>query len=384
MTTTNDYSPGLEGVISNATTISYLDLDKEEIVIRGYDLIELAQKLSYLETAYLVMHGKEPTQQEAVALRKTLSDQATLPPEVYAMLKSLPKQTHPMDALRTGISMLAGYEDPAILNDHHPEPNFAKGLKIMAKAPVIACNAYRANQGQPSIPADPKLGFTENILWMINGKRPDKESVDMLDMVLTCYIEHELANSTFTARIIASSLCDIYGAITGAVASLKGPLHGGANEAAAQMLVDILQKGGAAKAEQYITDIRAAHGRIMGFGHRVYMRKYDPRAFLLKDYLPRLLHKKPEGEELYAIYRKVEEVMFRETKLYPNADYPIGFILYLLDVPIPLFTPLFLCARIPGLIAHVEEQHKENRLFRPRVIYLGPRELHPEKAGAGR
>ncbi len=374
---TEKFAPGLEGVIATDTAVSYLDVDHEQIVIRGYDLIELAKQATFIKTAYLVIHGALPSAAQERDFAQALTRDANVPPAVYELLRSLPKGTHLMDALRTGLSFLAGYEDEKTLDDTSKAANLAKGMRILAKAPTIAVNAYHAVNGQPIVEPDPKLGYTENVLWMINRKRPTPQAIAVLDRIFICYIEHELPNSTFAARVIVSTLSDIYGGVTGAVASLKGPLHGGANEAAANMLVDILKHGGQSQAESYIMHKLATKARIMGFGHRVYMKKYDPRAFLLRDYLADAAKLKPEGPELHAIYQKVEAVMLREKGLYPNADYPIGLLMYLLDIPIPLFTPLFLCARVPGLVAHVIEQHENNRLYRPRVIYTGPRGLHP-------
>lgn len=369
------YSPGLEGVISNVTQLSYLDVDDEVILIRGYDLIDLARSLKYVDVAHLVMYGELPDEAASLALNDALMSQCELPEEAYRLLELLPKDTVVMDALRTGISFLAGYEEPDLLNDTSREANLAKGVRLLARAPAVAVNAYRALNGMAVVRPDPSLGFAENFLYMIRGVRPDAESLEGFDRILTCYVEHEMANSTFAARVIGSTLADVYGALTGAVASLKGPLHGGANEAAISMLLDIYHKGGEAAAEEYVMDQLRQRARIMGFGHRVYMRRYDPRALFLRDYIEALAERRPEGRELHAIYRTVEEVMLRERGLYPNADYPIALLFYLLDIPVPLDTPIFQCARIAGLVAHVIEQQEDNRLFRPRVQYEGPRGL---------
>ena len=270
---------------------------------------------------------------------------------------------------------MAGYEEPNLLMDTSREANLAKGVRLLARAPAIAVNAHRILNDMPVVRPDPSMGFAENFLYMIRGERPDAESLEGFDRILTCYVEHEMANSTFAARVIGSTLADVYGALTGAVASLKGPLHGGANEAAISMLLDIYHNGGEAAAEEYVMDKLQQRARIMGFGHRVYMRRYDPRALFLRDYIEALADRRPEGRELHAIYRTVEEVMLRERGLYPNADYPIALLFYLLDIPVPLDTPIFQCARIAGLVAHVIEQQEENRLFRPRVQYEGPRGL---------
>tara|TARA_Y100001936_G_C15975763_1_gene613644 strand:- start:617 stop:1177 length:561 start_codon:yes stop_codon:yes gene_type:complete len=184
-----------------------------------------------------------------------------------------------------------------------------------------------------------------------------------------------MPNSTFASRVIASTLSDMYGAFVGGISSLKGPLHGGANEAAIHMILDIQDKGGSKVAERYILDKLKNKERIMGFGHRVYMKKYDPRALFLKDYISDLESNIDNGEELHNIYKIVEDVMAREKGLYPNTDYPIALLFYMLGIPIPLYTPIFFASRTAGLVAHVIEQHNNNRLFRPRVLYTGPRGL---------
>tara|TARA_Y100001960_G_C14761283_1_gene874263 strand:+ start:1070 stop:2224 length:1155 start_codon:yes stop_codon:yes gene_type:complete len=373
----NQYSPGLEGIISNITTLSYLDVDRKEILIRGYDLIQLADKLSYTDVAHLLVHGEIPNKDEANTFCNSLRNKSSLPDEVYQTFKLMPKGTMVMDALRSGISFLAGYEDADTLMDNSHEANLEKGVNLLAQVPAIAVNSYRALNGLDFVKPDPDLNYAENFLFMIRGEKPDKQSLDVFDKILTCYIEHEMAASTFTSRVIGSSLSDIYGAMVGAVASLKGPLHGGANEAAINMLLDILNNGGAANAENYLMQKLESRERIMGFGHRVYMREYDPRALFLRDYIPLLIGRRSDGPELHEIYKIVEAVMLRERGFYPNADYPIALLFYLLDVPIDLDTPIFFSSRVAGLIGHVMEQHEDNRLFRPRVQYDGPRGLQP-------
>ena len=373
----NQYSPGLEGIISNITTLSYLDVDRKEILIRGYDLIQLADKLSYTDVAHLLVYGEIPNKDEANTFCNSLRNKSSLPDEVYQTFKLMPKGTMVMDALRSGISFLAGYEDADTLMDNSHEANLEKGVNLLAQVPAIAVNSYRALNGLDFVKPDPDLNYAENFLFMIRGEKPDKQSLDVFDKILTCYIEHEMAASTFTSRVIGSSLSDIYGAMVGAVASLKGPLHGGANEAAINMLLDILNNGGAANAENYLMQKLESRERIMGFGHRVYMREYDPRALFLRDYIPLLIGRRSDGPELHEIYKIVEAVMLRERGFYPNAHYPIALLFYLLDVPLDLDTPIFFSSRVAGLIGHVMEQHEDNRLFRPRVQYDGPRGLKP-------
>ena len=372
-----DYKPGLDGVIACITKLSLLDEEKEQIVVRGYDLIELIQKTSYIKVAYLLIYNKFPTDAEAKAFEQKLMAQADIPEEMYEIFKLLPKKTMAMDALRTGISILGGYEEHDALMDTSTKSNEEKALKILAKAPAIAVNSYRAITGQPFVKPDKSLGYSENFVYMIKGSKPTAVETDTLDKVLTTYIEHEMPNSTFAVRVVSSTLSDIYGSCASAVASLKGPLHGGANEAAMQMFLEVQKTGGPATAEKYIMDKLARKDKIMGFGHRVYMKKYDPRAFLMKDYIPKLVDQRPDGKDLYSIYQTIEKTMAREKGLYPNADYPIALLYYLINVPIDLYTPIFLCSRLAGLVSHHIEQQENNRLFRPRVIYEGARDLHP-------
>jgi len=318
-----------------------------------------------------------PDEAEATAFSETLRSQSELPEELYSLFSLMPKGTVVMDALRTAISFLAGYEDTATLDDTTRPANLRKGMSLTAKLPAVTVNAYRALNDLPFVKPDPGLGYSENFLYMIKGERPDKDSLDAFDRVLICYVEHELPNSTFVARAIASTLSDVYGAAAGATASLKGPLHGGANEAVLRMLLEILDQGGASRTEPYVMEKLEQRQRIMGFGHRVYMRKYDPRALFLRDYISSLESLRPEGKEMHDIYRKVEEVMAREKSIYPNMDYPVGLLFHLLGLPIDLYTPVFLCARMPGLVAHVIEQHEDNRLYRPRAVYRGASGLNP-------
>ena len=377
--TPESYSPGLEGVIATDTQISLLDVDHERIVVRGYDLIELARRVHYADVAFLLIHGALPGPGKQAMFANALGDGAVLPDGMRDLLLRLPPQTHPMDALRTGLSALAGSEDPARLDDTSHGANVTKGVRILAAAPTIVAESYRAARRLP--PAEPEhdLSVPARLLRMIPGAATDLEAVATLDRVLTCYAEHELANSTLAARVVASSLGDIYGAVTAATAALKGPLHGGANEEAARMFAAIHEHEGdpAEAAEAFVLERLGAGERVMGFGHRVYMHRADPRAELLLEDLLALAARRPDAEAYVAAYERAVEVMQREKGLYPNADLPIGLILYLLDIPIELFTPIFLCARAAGLVAHVIEQHDHNRIYRPRVLYEGPFDLHP-------
>jgi len=370
-----DFKPGLDGVIATDTSVSYLDVDNEEIVIRGYDLIELAGSKSYPEVAYLVINGKLPNKKQLSDFQKILLDDSSFPDEAYEVLKLTPKTSMVMDIIRTGISFLAGFNDESNLMNTSHKSNLNKGIKLIAEVAILTANSYRILNNQSIIKPDNSKSFSENFLSMILGHEVSSKEIEIFDKILICYIEHEMPNSTFAARIIGSTLSDMYGAFVGGISSLKGPLHGGANEAAIHMLLDIQSKGGSKIADKYIMDKLNNKERIMGFGHRVYMKKYDPRALFLRDYISELESNIENGKELHKIYKIVEEVMAREKGLYPNTDYPIALLFYLLGIPIPLYTPIFFASRTSGLIAHVIEQHNNNRLFRPRVLYTGPRGL---------
>ncbi|WP_067933832.1 citrate synthase [Alicyclobacillus kakegawensis] len=365
------YRPGLEGVIAAETGISYLDVEHEQIVVRGYDLIELANTKRYLDVVFLLWNRNLPTEEERERLEQTLAENLSLPDGVLDVLRSLPQRTHPMDALRTGLSALAGY-DP-LLDDRSAQANREKGARILARMPHLVANGYHILQGERPVMPAPDLSFSANFLYMITGRRPTALEEAVFDQSLIVYSEHEMPNSTFAARVISSTQSDIYGALTGAVASLKGSLHGGANEAVMRMLEQVQT---ADQLEQEMKRRLAQKERIMGFGHRVYMRRPDPRALLMKEALKKLVGESG-NREILEICERGEAVMYQEKGLYPNLDYYAAPVYYLLGIPIPLYTPVFFAARTAGLVAHVMEQHDHNRLFRPRVHYTGPRGLRP-------
>ncbi|MBB6450735.1 citrate synthase [Geomicrobium halophilum] len=362
---------GLDGVIATETDISFLDVENEEIVIKGYDLIELAEKKNYLDLVHLLYEGSLPDQQGRLSIESDLKREYALPEHFFELFSKLPKETHAMDAMRTGISALAGY-DPNI-DDRSAAANKEKALKVLAKIPNIVANSYHTLQGDQPVAANPDLPYSSNFLYMITGKEPSNLEAETFDQLLMVYSEHEMPNSTFTARVIASTNSDIYGAMTGAIASLKGPLHGGANEAVMHMLLE----GETVEGLTTLMHEKLRNKeRIMGFGHRVYMKKMDPRAMLMKKALHKLAVEQGR-EDLYEMCERGEDIIREEKGLYPNLDYYAAPVYYLLNIPIPLYTPIFFAARVVGLGAHVIEQHDNNRLYRPRVHYTGPRGLHP-------
>lgn len=366
-----NYSPGLDGIIAAETKLSFLDTVESQIVIRGYDLIELSQNYGYLDIVQLLLHGELPTEVEKGKLEKILKNEYLIPKETFEIFKLLPKNTHPMDGLRTGISSLAGYD--LKIDDRSPEANLQRAYKLLGNMPNIVANSYRVLNSQEIVEPDQSLSYSANFFYMITGKKPTTLETDIFDQSLVLYSEHEMPNSTFAARVIASTQSDLYGALTGAVASLKGNLHGGANEAVMYMLLEAKTVEGF---ETLLLDKLKNKEKIMGFGHRVYMKKMDPRALIMKEALRKLCDEQGD-DNLYRMCEAGEAIMEREKGLYPNLDYYAAPVYYMLGLPIELYTPIFFSSRTVGLCAHVIEQHENNRLFRPRVIYTGERRNIP-------
>lgn len=367
-----DFRPGLEGIIASETDISYLDVAAEQIVIRGYDLIELARTVTYVDVIGLLLDGKLPDAAERAALEATLREEVGIPEAIWPLIAYPAPHKEAMDVLRTGISALAAFDEE--LDDRSPEANRRKALRLLARVPALVANSLRVQEGGEIIASSRDLSYSGNFLYMLTGREPDEAEERAFDQSLIVYSEHEMPNSTFVARVIASTQSDLYGALTGAVASLKGTLHGGANEAVMYMLEEAKTPQGL---EQWIKGKLAGKERIMGFGHRVYMRKPDPRAMLMKEALATLSELRG-NRDLYEMCELGERIMLEEKGLYPNLDYYAAPVYYLLGIPIALYTPIFLASRTAGIGAHVIEQHANNRLFRPRVRYNGPRGLSPE------
>jgi len=367
-----EYHPGLDGVIATETEVSYLDLEAESIVIRGYDLIELAEGVSYLDVGYLLWHRELPTPQQHRQLATELIGAQSVPEAIVQIFRQLGPAVHLMDALRTGISALAA-SDPDVARAENVDRD-RQLLSLWAKMPTLVAQSYRIKVNLPLLAERVDLDYAANFLWQITGREPTALASEIFDKLLTLYSEHEMPNSTFCARVIASTLADPYAAMTGAVASLKGPLHGGANEEVMHML----EKVGRPEAmAAYLKARLQAKDRIMGFGHRVYMHRPDPRAVMMKTLLARLVEEKG-GSDLLAMCQIGEDVMRQEKGLFANLDYYAAPVYHLLGIPTELFTPIFFAARTAGLCAHIREQYANNRLYRPRVRYLGPRGLRME------
>jgi citrate synthase len=364
MTTTASeiYSPGLEGIIAGETAISTIS---GGLSYRGYPVGELADKTSFEEVAYLLLHGELPTAAQLTEFRERLAAARHLPPALHDLLKALPRTTNPMDALRSSVSILAHF-DPDVM-DLSPAANLRKAERLLAEIPVAIAEQYRLSQDLQVVPPRPELSQAANFLWMIRRQEATPAAVRALDVSLILYAEHEFNASTFTARVVISTESDLHSAIVAAIGALKGRLHGGANEHVMELLAEA---AGPETAEQWVRAALARKERFMGFGHRVY-KTGDVRAGILKNYTRQAataadLMKWEETAEV------IERVLAAEKHLFPNLDWPAGRLYHALDLEVPLYTPIFVMARVAGWSAHIMEQQQHNRLIRPRGRYLGP------------
>lgn len=362
MSTTEIYSPGLEGVIAGETAISTVDTG---LSYRGYAVTELAEKCQFDEVAYLLLHGELPTHSQLGEFLKRVAANQKLPAELSKLFTVLPKDAPPMDVLRTAISVLAHY-DPEI-GDNSTDANLRKAERLYAQIPLCVAEAFHASKGQKTVAAKPGLPLASQFLYLIRGKEATPEEIRAFDASLTLYAEHEFNASTFTARVVVSTLSDLHSGIVGAIGALKGPLHGGANEKVMELLI---AAGGPETAEKWVREALARKEKIMGFGHRVY-KAGDIRAKTLREYARAAAERtnQMKWEHTADIF---EKIMAAEKKLLPNLDWPAGRLYHALGLEIPIYTPIFVVSRITGWSAHVIEQLANNRLIRPRARYTGP------------
>lgn len=367
-TTYPNYSPGLEGVIGGITTISEIDSDRSSLIYRGIDVHDLAEKGSFEETAYLLLYGKLPNAAELENFREVLGKERNVPDQVYTALKQLPKTTHPMDMIKTAFAVYAPYDPDYATPSTDHDANVRKSVRILAKAGTMVANGHRIRQGKEPLTAKPEHSIAGNFLYLMNdGQEPDEYTQKVMDASLTLYAEHGYNASTFACRVTVATLSDIYSGIVTGIGTLKGPLHGGANEEAMYMLQEI---GSPDRAEAWIRDALANKKKIMGFGHREY-KKGDSRAFYMTKVGKEIGRRK--GDTKWGdIADILERIMLEEKGLYPNVDFPAAYAYYLLGIPIDLYTPIFVIARVSGWCAHAIEQLDNNRLIRPKCIYEGP------------
>jgi len=373
MTNEPEIKKGLAGVVVDRTAVSKVNPETNSLLYRGYPVQELAERLSFEEVAWLLWHGELPTADELAGLVARERAGRALDPRVKTIVDALPLSAHPMDVLRTAVSALGAFDARA--EDSSPEANLAKAESLWAAIPAIVAWDQRRRRGQEPVPPRDDLDYSANFLWMTFGEEPDAVSVDAFRVSMVLYAEHSFNASTFTARVITSTLADLHSAVTGAIGALKGPLHGGANEAVLHVFDEIgLGEGSPARATAWLDDALASKRKIMGFGHRVYKRG-DSRVPTMRAALDRLVEHfdRPDVTELYDA---LEAAMTERKGILPNLDYPSGPAYHLLGFDTLTFTPLFVAARITGWTAHIMEQLASNALIRPLSLYDGPDERH--------
>lgn len=366
-----EFSKGLEGVVAAETEMSFIDGQQGVLEYVGIAIGDLASSSTFEETVYLLWNKKLPTQAELDAFTKDLRANYDPPAGVLEMVKGMPKDAQPMHVLRTLVSSLALFDDSPNANDVPSARE--KSLKILAATPAIVAAFDRHRRGEEFVPADKSLGFSENFMYMLNGEKPTAAMARAFDICMITHADHGLNNSTFTARVVISTLSDLYSAMSAAIGSLRGPLHGGANEGVMVMLNELKSTD---EAEAYVMNKLKNKDRIMGFGHRVYKAK-DPRASELQT-LAKQLAEDTGNMDLYEKSHAIEEVMEREVAkkgIYPNVDFYSATTYHCIGLKLDLFTPMFALSRLAGWAGHVIEQLEDNRLYRPTTNYVGPHKV---------
>ncbi len=355
---------GLLGIVVDETEVSKVMPEINSLTYRGYAAQDLCEYCRFEEVAYLILNKDLPNSIQLKQFEKEEKNNRELSKNLYEIIKHMPKKSHPMDVARTAVSVM-GLEDKET-SDSSIEANMRKALRIFAKTPTALAAFYRIRNGKKIIKPKKELTFAENFFYMCFGKVPQKEIVKAFDVSLILYAEHSFNVSTFTARTITSSLSDIHGAITGAIASLKGPLHGGANEEVMHMMRKIKKPENALK---WINNALKNKDVVMGFGHRVY-KSGDSRVPTMREYFGKVAKIKKD-KTFEKIYDIVEKVMIKKKNIYPNVDYPTGPTYHLMGFDTDFFTPIFVISRITGWSAHIMEQHAANKLIRPLAKYKG-------------
>jgi citrate synthase len=365
MTTAAIPAKGLEGVVAATTRLSDVRGDIGQLIYCGYDINELAGKVTFEEVVHLLHHDHLPNRQELDELKGLLVAKRELPKGVVSIIKTFPKDALPMHVIRTAVSAL-GCFDPEADNDSMDE-NRLKALRLIARIPIITAYFHRHRQGKTLLPPDPSLGEAANFLYLIDGEKPSAEKINTMDMCYVLHADHGMNASTFSARVTIATLSDMYSATTSAIGTLKGPLHGGANEGVIKMLQEI---GSLDRVDAYIAEALAQKKKIMGIGHRVY-KTLDPRAPHLKR-MAQILSAKLGEPKWIQMSERIAELMLKEKNLHANVDFYSATVYYSLGIPTDLFTPIFAIARTAGWTAHVLEQLADNRLIRPQSQYSGP------------
>jgi citrate synthase len=360
-----DVKRGLAGVTADTTAVSVVDEETGSLLYRGYAVPELAAYCSFEEVAYLIWHGDLPDPSQLNAFMASERRRRPVPPELSEALARLPLTCHPMDVLRTAVSYLGALAP--IDKEVTAEADLEHSMDLWAKLPTIVAAEQRRRRGQAPIAPDPGLSFAQNFFHMCSGSVPEEEVARCFEISLVLYAEHGFNASTFTARVITSTLSDLYSAVTGAIGALKGPLHGGANEAVMTLFAEVTDPG---QVDEWLSSTLASGGKVMGFGHRVY-KHGDSRVPTMRAALEGLAAHSKGGQQLMAVSDRLEHAMREAKGLYPNLDYATGPAYYLMGFDIPTFTPIFVMSRITGWTAHIIEQKAQNALIRPLSAYVG-------------
>ena len=368
MTATTEIEKGLEGVVIAKSSITFIDGERGILRYRGIDINELAAKSNFEEVTYLLWNGNLPNKTQFSEFKKELAAHRSLPTEVLKLLRGSPKGAIPMEVARTAVSYMATY--PRKKGETFGQFNRRKSLQLTAALPTVVASYERIRRGKTPIKPDPKLGHAANFLYGLWGKKPDEASRVAFDTLSVLYADHEMNASTFAAIVATSTLADLGGAVTSAIATLAGPLHGGSNQRVMEMLEEI---GTLDKVEGFVDSELAAGRRIMGFGHRIY-KTYDPRARILKNIAEKLADERGNRKWL-DIAEDVERVVMDKRKLWPNIEFYAAVVLNALGVPKDLMPAVFACNRVSGWIAHIYEQYADNRLIRPLTEYVGPAQV---------
>jgi citrate synthase len=359
---------GLRGVVAASSSIGDVNGEKGELIYQGINIHDLAKNSTFEEVVFLLWNGRLPKRAELDELKRNIAASQELSPEILALMRQFPKDAEPMDALRTAVSALAFHDKNA--KDTSREASVKTATRLTAQFPVIVAALERLRKGQEPIQARPDLNIATNFLYMLKGEMPSAEDAHVLDVALILQADHELNASTFTARVVAGTLADMYGAVTAAIAALSGPLHGGANTNVMKMLLEI---GEVERVEQFVKDALSAKRKLMGFGHAVYKTE-DPRATNFRRFSKELAERTGDMK-WYEMSRKVEETIMREKGLFPNVDFFSASTFYMMGIPLDLYTPIFAISRISGWTGHILEQYANNKLIRPRAEYVGPRNV---------
>ncbi|MCL2516207.1 MAG: bifunctional 2-methylcitrate synthase/citrate synthase [Microbacteriaceae bacterium] len=362
--TSPDIKKGLAGVVVDTTEISSVNQETNSLLYRGYPVQELAAQCSFEQVAYLIWNGELPTDAQAAEFQAAERGQRELRPEVKALIDGMPQAGHPMDVLRSAVSLLGALETTF---PHDDRSDLDKSVRLFAQLPAIVAYDQRHRHGLDPVPARDDLDYSSNFLWMTFGEVPDPVVVDAFRRSLVLYAEHSFNASTFTARVVASTLSDLHSGVVAAIGALKGPLHGGANEAVMDTFAEI---GTADRAEEWLDVALARKAKIMGFGHRVY-KNGDSRVPTMKAALDTLVEFYGR-QDILDLYDALEGAMAARKNIKPNLDYPSGPAYHLMGFDTPTFTPLFAAARVTGWTAHFMEQQAANALIRPLSLYTGP------------